>query len=443
MRIEELFSRPIDRKIEEVIKVDDESTILTEVEEYIPTDHIEAELTEVLDKFQETILNPSETVNIWVSGFFGSGKSSFAKVLGYLIANPEIGDKRLADRFFELNEIPRARQLLSTIHSQIKVEAVLLDLATSPNVLREGEPVVLPVYRTLLESLGYSRDVTLAELEYALEGPEETIDLEQFLATYESVHGRSWNDDRNIITAKNRASRVLHRLDPDTYPSADSWSNAASAPEINANWFANRALDMLSRRRPGTRRLVFIVDEVGQYVARSAKLMLGLQGLAEACQKKKGELWLLATSQEKLTDVVDSLEGKQTELAKAVDRFPIRVDLLPSDIDEVTGPTRPRQERRRLVGCPCRSRQGPEQAHHVRCAAVRSLQAVQRRGLRSPLSAGALPAPGPDRRCFGPARPGWRIGGLVVDGAEPFVVGVAAVRVVPAFDPFETSPLSC
>ena len=337
MRIEELFSRPIDRKIEEVIKVDDESTILTEVEEYIPTDHIEAELTEVLEEFQETILNPSETVNIWVSGFFGSGKSSFAKVLGYLIADAEIGGKRLADRFFELNEIPRARQLLSTIHSQIEAEVVLLDLATSPNVLREGEAVVLPVYRTLLESLGYSRDVTLAELEYALEGPEETIGLEQFLATYESVHGRSWNDDRNIITAKNRASRVLHELDPDTYPSADSWSNAASAPEINANWFANRALEMLARRRPGTKRLVFIVDEAGQYVARSADRMLGLQGLAEACQKKKGALWLLATSQEKLTDVVDSLEGKQTELAKAVDRFPIRVDLLPSDIDEVTG----------------------------------------------------------------------------------------------------------
>ena len=337
MRIEELFSRPVDRKIEEVIKVDDETTILTEVEEYIPTNHIEVELTEVLDKFQETILNPSETVNIWVSGFFGSGKSSFAKVLGYLIANPEIGGQRLAARFFELNEVPRARQLLSTIHSQIEAEVVLLDLATSPNVLREGEAVVLPVYRTLLEALGYSRDVTLAELEYALEGPGETIGLEQFVETYERVHGRSWNDDRNVITAKNRASRVLHELDPATYPSADSWSNAAGAPEINANWFADRALAMLARRRPGAKRLVFIVDEAGQYVARSADRMLGLQGLAEACQKKKGALWLLATAQEKLTDVVDSLEGKQTELAKAVDRFPIRVDLLPSDIDEVTG----------------------------------------------------------------------------------------------------------
>ncbi|MFN3256262.1 MAG: BREX system P-loop protein BrxC [Ilumatobacter sp.] len=337
MRIDELFSRPIDRKIEEVIKVDDETTIRTEVEEYIPTDHIEEELVDVLNQFQESILNPSETVNIWVSGFFGSGKSSFAKVLGYLIANPVVDGKSVADRFFDLNSIPQARQLLTTIHTQAQTETVLLDLATSPNVLKEGEAVVLPVYRTLLESLGYSRDVTLAELEFALEGPNEDTNLDDFRTKYESVNGRPWEQDRNIITAKNRASRVLHDLDPATYPSADSWSNAAQAPEINANWFADRALEMLKRRRPDKQRLIFIVDEAGQYVARSADRMLGLQGLAEACQKKKGALWLLATSQEKLTDVVDSLEGKQTELAKAVDRFPIRVDLLPSDIDEVTG----------------------------------------------------------------------------------------------------------
>lgn len=337
MRIDELFNRPIDRKIEEVIKVDDQSTILTEVEEYVPTDHIEEELVDVLEQFDDTILNPSETVNIWVSGFFGSGKSSFAKVLGYLIANPEIDGKRVADRFFDLNEIPQARQLLSKIHSLAPTETVLLDLATSPNVLREGEAVVLPVYRTLLEWLGYSRDITLGELEFALEGPHLDISLDEFRYKYDEIHGRSWEEDRHVITSKNLASRVLHELDPENFPAADSWSRSATAPDINANWFADRAIEMLARRRPGSKRLVFIVDEAGQYVARSADRMLGLQGLAEACQKKKGALWLLATSQEKLTDVVDSLEGKQTELAKAVDRFPIRVDLLPSDIDEVTG----------------------------------------------------------------------------------------------------------
>ncbi len=81
---------------------------------------------------------------------------------------------------------------------------------------------------------------------------------------------------------------------------------------------------------------MFVVDEVGQYVSRNVDRVSDLQGVAEAFQRKRGPLWLMATSQEKLEDVVDSLEGKKVELARAKDRFPLRIDLLPSDIDEVT-----------------------------------------------------------------------------------------------------------
>ncbi len=334
MQIKELFSREIERDIKEVIKVDDRQSVLAEVEEYVPTAHITEELIETLETFQDTINNPSEEINIWISGFFGSGKSSFAKVLGYLFANPEIDGTAVADRFFERNEIPQAKALLTTIHSSAPTETVLLDLNTSPNVLQEGEPIVLPVYRTILAEFGYSRDVVLAELEFELEGNNG---IDEFAAKYEEVYEATWESQRDVILAKNRASRILHELEPKTFPAADSWSNAASPPTITAKWFTSRVLELLRRRRPGKERLVLVVDEVGQYVSRSTDRMRHLQGLAEECQKTKGLLWLVATSQEKLTDVVDSLEGKQTELAKAQDRFPIRVDLLPSDIDEVTG----------------------------------------------------------------------------------------------------------
>ena len=90
MQIQEIFSREIERDIKEVIKVDDRQSVLEEVEEYVPTEHITDELVDTLERFQDTINNPSEEINIWISGFFGSGKSSFAKVLGYLLANPSI-----------------------------------------------------------------------------------------------------------------------------------------------------------------------------------------------------------------------------------------------------------------------------------------------------------------------------------------------------------------
>ncbi|WP_419930860.1 BREX system P-loop protein BrxC [Candidatus Poriferisodalis sp.] len=334
MNIGQLFSREIDRDIKEVIKVDDHDAVLDEVEEYVLTSHIASQMVGALESFQSTINSPSEEINIWISGFFGSGKSSFAKILGYLLANPQIDGKPVANRFFELHEVPPAKALLNTIYAAAPTETVLLDLNTSPNVLEEGEPVVLPIYRTLLQALGYSRDPVLAELEFELEGRNDYIG---FSVKYEEVFATEWVDQRDFITAKNRASRVLHELDDATFPAADSWSNAASLPAVTAKWFANRALELLRRRRPGKERLVLVVDEVGQYVSRSTDRMRHLQGLAEECQKTKGRLWLVATSQEKLTDVVDSLEGKQTELAKAQDRFPVRVDLLPSDIDEVTG----------------------------------------------------------------------------------------------------------
>ena len=333
MKIRDIFSREIQRDIKEVIKVDDSTSILEEIEEYVATDHIADELEAALEVYKDTILSPSEDINMWVSGFFGSGKSSFAKIFGYLLANPVVGGDSLTDRFFAHNNIPAAKSLLEGIHAQAPTACVFLDLNTSPNVLQEGEPIVLPIYRTLLSEFEYSRDVTLAELEFYLEGRGL---LEDFVARFDELYG-SWEDQRDINLAKNPASRVMHDLDPETYPNADSFSNSAEPPAISAKWFKKRALDMLARRRTGKKRLVLIVDEVGQYVSRSTDRMRHLQGLAEECQKSDGQLWLVATSQEKLTDVIDSLEGKQTELAKAQDRFEIKVDLLPSDIDEVTG----------------------------------------------------------------------------------------------------------
>lgn len=337
MKIAELFRRDIHRTIEEVVKVDlaDEAVIATELDEYVATDHILEEFEKVLDAYQETINAPNESCTIWVSGFFGSGKSSWAKALGYLLWNPTIDGRPAIDRFFERTDAPRLRALLTTIHAQAPTLTVLLNLATGSNVVaREGESVVLPVYRALLERLGYSRNFLLAELEFVLEGDGR---LQAFEDRFAEATGKQWNDRRFTSLAKNEASRALHLLDPDTFPQPDSWAKTATEPEIDADWFVTRALELLERRGDGATRLSFIIDEAGQYVARSVQRMLDLQGLAEACQKKMGRIWLAVTSQERLNDVVDSLESKQVELARAQARFPHRVDLLPSDIDEVTG----------------------------------------------------------------------------------------------------------
>ena len=336
MKVAELFRSDIYRTIEEVVKVDlaDEQVIAAELDEYVATDHILEELEKVLDAYQESINNPTETCSVWVSGFFGSGKSSWAKVLGYLLGNPSVLGKPAGERFFERTHAPRLQALLTTIRSQAPTLSVLLNLATGSNVVaKEGESVVLPVYRALLERLGYSRNFTLAELEYTLEGDDK---LDEFEAVFFEIVGNPWKERRFTALAKRDAMRALDAV----YGGGEDlprWARELDAPDIDADWFAARALDLLKRRGGGATRLILVVDEAGQYVARSVHRMLDLQGLAEAFHNRHGRLWLVVTSQEKLDDVVDSLESKQVELARAQARFQLRVDLLPSDIDEVTG----------------------------------------------------------------------------------------------------------
>ncbi|MCY4271986.1 MAG: hypothetical protein OXF00_05015, partial [bacterium] len=209
MKIAELFRRDIYRTIEEVVKVDlnDEEVIASELDEYVATAHILDEFEAVLDAYQESINNPTETCTVWVSGFFGSGKSSWAKVLGYLLGNPNVLGTPAAERFFERTHAPRLRALLSTIRSQAPTTSVMLNLATGANVVaQEGESVVLPVYRSLLERLGYSRNFTLAELEYTLEGDGK---LDEFEAAFLEAVGLPWQERRFTALAKRDAMKAL------------------------------------------------------------------------------------------------------------------------------------------------------------------------------------------------------------------------------------------
>src|SRR5690606_1853388 len=244
-----------------VVTVDlaDEAVIATELDEYVATDHILGEFEKVLDAYQETIHAPNESCTIWVSGFFGSGKSSWAKTLGYLLWNPTIDGRPAIDRFFERTNAPRLRALLNTIHSQAPTLTVLLNLATGSNVVaQEGESIVLPVYRALLERLGYSRNFLLAELEFTLEGDGR---LQEFEDCFAAATGKQWEERRFTALAKNEASRALHLLDPETFPQPDSWAKSATQPEIDADWLVDRALELLERRGSGATRLMFVVDE--------------------------------------------------------------------------------------------------------------------------------------------------------------------------------------
>ena len=137
--------------------------------------------------------------------------------------------------------------------------------------------------------------------------------------------------------ALSEASRTLHKMHPETFPMADSWAKAnVNRADISPGKLADRIVLLMKRRKPG-KSLMFVVDEVGQFVARDVQKMLDLQAVVQQLGVKgRGKHWIVVTSQEKLNELVSGLDNKNIELARLMDRFPLQVHLEPSDISEVT-----------------------------------------------------------------------------------------------------------
>jgi hypothetical protein len=144
--IKSLFDRPIDRRIEEVIKVDQtrDEILRDEIDEYVVTDAIGKHYTDILESYLETPNKPHEGIAIWVSGFFGSGKSSFAKMLGLAIENRTVGGMHASERFGRRTSDKKLQVLLNTIAERIPTHAVIFDVSTDRGIRGDvPEPVDL------------------------------------------------------------------------------------------------------------------------------------------------------------------------------------------------------------------------------------------------------------------------------------------------------------
>ncbi|MAX38823.1 MULTISPECIES: BREX system P-loop protein BrxC [Gimesia] len=342
--IGELLTRDLSRKIEEIIQVDqaDEQSVHAEITEYIGTDSIREQYHHLLKAIAEAPADPHESVGVWVSGFFGSGKSSFAKNLGYALQNRTVLGSQFADLFKQQLEDDRISDLLDLINAKTPTEVILFEVAKEADTRKVTQRIAELMYTVLLRELDYAEDFDIAELEITLEAEGR---LEQFIQLAEK-DGKAWRQTRTGSHKINRASAILHELEPTTYPSADSWAKSFRNQEatITVRKVVERTFELWGRRRPG-KALVFIIDEVGQHVARSGDKIEDLRATIEEFGKVSKNLlkarkisapcWIVVTSQEKLDEVVAAIDSKRIDLAKLQDRFHYRVDLAPSDIREV------------------------------------------------------------------------------------------------------------
>jgi hypothetical protein len=106
--------------------------------------------------------------------------------------------------------------------------------------------------------------------------------LPEFIATCKTLLNKDWETVRAGAQKMSRASAILHHLDPKLYPSADSWSHSQRNRDtsINVIKVVKRTFELWGRRRKG-KALVFIIDEVGQHVARSSDKIEDLKATIE------------------------------------------------------------------------------------------------------------------------------------------------------------------
>ncbi len=375
--VKDVLARDLSHPIEEVIKLSqtDESVVYTELTEYVITDNLRRYYTELFKAINESVTNPTEGIGVWVSGFFGSGKSSFVKNLGYVLANLSVKGRPAADIFIEqVREFAPddtiLPNLIRNLTARVPFEVIMFDVSADRAVQRENERLAEVMYRVLLRQLDYEhRRYDIAELEIELEAEDRLAEFVSTVADLVREKGRVppsrpaqlpvtlegnvseedyalWRQVRSGAQALLRASAALNRMDPATYPKADSWAEAVrSRPvDISVNLLIERTFDLAARRRPG-KAVFFIIDEVGQYVARSGDKILDLQGVAREFGRAgrnrvvRGEapapVWLIVTSQEKLNEVVDAIGDRRIDLAKLQDSFHYHIDLGPQDIQEV------------------------------------------------------------------------------------------------------------
>lgn len=340
MDIQHLFSRDINRSINGVVKVtqDDEASLEQELSEYVITRELQRHFADFFEAYASAIDAPTDKVGVWISGFFGSGKSHFLKMLSYLLANKSVAGRAAIDYFADKVADPMVQ---SQMHRAVSIptETILFNIDSKGGQWKEGaeaKTALLRAFaRVFYEHRGfYGADLKLARLERFIESQGKTA---EFRAAFERENGGSWLENRasydffedDVIAALVQACGMSREAAQHWF---DGTETDAVAPDQLADEIRAYAEER-ARQHGGQFRLLFMVDEVGQFIGSDVNLMLNLQTLVEELGAKcQGRVWVMVTSQEAI-DEVTKVAGN--DFSKIQGRFNTRLSLSSSSVDEV------------------------------------------------------------------------------------------------------------
>jgi hypothetical protein len=332
-QINEIFAKPISRTIEGVIKADDVSQLATEVEEYVLTNEAAKGLEHVLEAYT----NFSNANGVWVSGFFGSGKSHLLKMLAHLLGDIDGHDYPRA----KVSENFRAKAdgaflpALIEKADRIAAKSLLFNIDQKATLIsKDQNDALLKVFVKIFdESRGYyGNQGHIARFERDLDTRGQ---YDAFKSAFERIAGVPWTRGRE------QAALEAKHID-DAFTEVNGSESPGIIRQYSTNYsvsiedFADEVAGWLDKQPDGF-RLNFFVDEVGQFIGANSQLMLNLQTIAESLATKcHGRAWIVVTSQEDMEKIGgDRTKSQANDFSKIQARFKNRLKLTSQDVEEV------------------------------------------------------------------------------------------------------------
>ncbi|MRI34253.1 BREX system P-loop protein BrxC [Endozoicomonas sp. OPT23] len=344
MNIENLFVKKLTRSINGVVKAEqlDKESVSIELDEYVVTEELNRHFRNFFETYTPAVSGMTDAsiagkIGVWVSGFFGSGKSHFIKILSYLLENREVDKEGVPLKAIDFFDGKVDGVLYNDIHSAVTkpTDVMLFNIDSRANT-EDREDAILKVFlKVFNEKLGYCGDhAHIAHLERELDKRNQ---LEAFKAKFASLTVSTWEEERDAYDFyRDDMSEALAFATGQSDESTRQWvEQLESNFPLDIKNFCKWVKEYIDSQND--RNVLFLVDEVGQFIGDNTQMMLKLQTITEELGTIcKGRAWVVVTSQADIDAVLGQFStSKGNDFSKIQGRFYTRISLSSSNTNEV------------------------------------------------------------------------------------------------------------